>query len=165
MVQEIAPHSRYKSGVSDCEGMSAVLNRLENPDAPEVKDFVAKQVELADGVLEGCETREKLKKKVTALYNYPRYGCPTKRRSCCFYNHNTGLQSQSMLYVQVDFSPPTVGAASCINLVQFLAMARSNEELAGDRRCCTVSDEHDIRGSAGRRNRGVRNFVGPQHAQ
>jgi prolyl oligopeptidase len=78
---------------------------LEDPDAPEVKDFVAKQVELADEVLAGCGTRAKLQKKVTALYNYPRYGCPTKRGHHRFYHHNTGLQSQSVLYMQVIFSP------------------------------------------------------------
>ncbi|XP_024373038.1 uncharacterized protein [Physcomitrium patens] len=73
---------------------------LENPDAPEVKDFIAKQVELADEVLAGCDTRDKFKEKVTAMYNYPRYGCPTKRGKYYFYNHNTGLQSQAALYIQ-----------------------------------------------------------------
>lgn len=77
------------------------LFRLENTDAAEVKEFVEKQVELADEILAKCDTREKLKKKVTALYNYPRYGCPTKRGNFCFYNHNTGLQSQAALYMQV----------------------------------------------------------------
>lgn len=77
------------------------LFRLENTDAAEVKEFVEKQVELADEILTKCDTREKLKKKVTALYNYPRYGCPTKRGNFCFYNHNTGLQSQAALYMQV----------------------------------------------------------------
>lgn len=73
---------------------------LEDPDVPEVKGFLAKQGELADEVLAGCGTRERLKKRVTALYNYPRYGCPTKRGRYCFYNHNTGLQSQAVLYMQ-----------------------------------------------------------------
>lgn len=87
--------------------------RLENSDAPEVKEFIEKQIELADEVLAKCDTREKLKKKVTALYNYPRYGCPTKRGKYCFYNHNTGLQSQAVLYKQV-IAGRSIYGASCI---------------------------------------------------
>lgn len=37
-----------------------VLDRLEDPEAEEVKDFVQKQVKLTESVLEKCETREKL---------------------------------------------------------------------------------------------------------
>jgi len=82
---------------------------LESSNAPEVKEFVEKQVELADEILAKCDTREKLKKKETALYNYPRYGCPTKRGNYCFYNHNTGLQSQAALYMQVIVSHAILG--------------------------------------------------------
>lgn len=76
-------------------------HRLEDPDAPETKEFVAQQVELANRVLAECNNRDVLKEKVTSMYNYPRYGCPNKIENRFFYSHNSGLQAQSVLYVQV----------------------------------------------------------------
>jgi prolyl oligopeptidase len=77
------------------------MSRLEDPDAEEVKEFVQKQVKLTESVLEKCETREKLCEKITKLFDHPRYGAPFKRGDKYFYFHNTGLQAQSVLYVQV----------------------------------------------------------------
>ncbi|KAK9165014.1 hypothetical protein Scep_000205 [Stephania cephalantha] len=73
---------------------------LEDPDAEEVKDFVDKQVSLTDSVLRNCETREKLRQQITKSFDYPRYDTPYKRGENYFYFHNTGLQAQSVLYVQ-----------------------------------------------------------------
>ena len=77
------------------------MSRLEDPDAEEVKEFVQTQVKLTESVLEKCETREKLREKITKLLDHPRYGAPFKRGVKYFYFHNTGLQAQSVLYVQV----------------------------------------------------------------
>ncbi|CAI0382351.1 unnamed protein product [Linum tenue] len=76
------------------------FGRLEDPDSEETKAFVEKQVELADSVLETCELREKLKGKITKLFDHPRYDAPSRRGDKYFYFHNTGLQPQSVLYVQ-----------------------------------------------------------------
>ncbi|KAG0556505.1 hypothetical protein KC19_11G058800 [Ceratodon purpureus] len=73
---------------------------MEDPDAPETKEFVAKQVELANSVLAECDNREVLKEKITSMYNYPRHGCPHKIGNKYFYGHNSGLQAQSVLYVR-----------------------------------------------------------------
>lgn len=75
--------------------------RLEDPDADEVKDFIEKQVKLTESVLSKCDTREKLHEKVTTLFDHPRYTTPFKRGNKYFYFHNTGLQAQNVLYVQV----------------------------------------------------------------
>ncbi|KAK6939279.1 Peptidase S9A, N-terminal domain [Dillenia turbinata] len=73
---------------------------LEDPDAEEVKDFVEEQVKLTESVLSKCETREKLREKITKLFDFPRYDAPFKKGDKYFYSHNTGLQAQSVLYVQ-----------------------------------------------------------------
>ncbi|XP_059633799.1 uncharacterized protein LOC132276409 isoform X1 [Cornus florida] len=73
---------------------------LENPDAEEVKEFVQKQVNLTESLLKTCDTREKLREKITKLYDHPRYGTPFRRGDKYFYFHNTGLQPQTVLYVQ-----------------------------------------------------------------
>ncbi|KAJ1425092.1 Peptidase S9, prolyl oligopeptidase, catalytic domain [Sesbania bispinosa] len=73
---------------------------LENPDAEEVQEFVQKQVHLTDSVLQTCDTRTKLAEKLTKLFDHPRYSAPFRRGNKYFYFHNTGLQPQSVLYVQ-----------------------------------------------------------------
>lgn len=78
-----------------------LLFRLEDPDAEEVKDFVQKQVNLTESVLKQCETREKLQKKLTEFYDYPKYDAPFREGDKFFYFHNTGLQPQKVLYMQV----------------------------------------------------------------
>jgi prolyl oligopeptidase len=73
---------------------------LEDPDSEEVKEFVQKQVELTESVLNKCDTREKLREKLTKSYDYPRYDAPFRQADKFFYFHNTGLQPQKVLYVQ-----------------------------------------------------------------
>ncbi|KAK7382913.1 hypothetical protein VNO78_28577 [Psophocarpus tetragonolobus] len=73
---------------------------LENPEAEEVKEFVQKQVAVTSSVLQRCECRVKLAEKITKLFDNPRYNAPFRRGNKYFYFHNTGLQAQSVLYVQ-----------------------------------------------------------------
>ncbi|KAL5984091.1 hypothetical protein ACLOJK_018193 [Asimina triloba] len=73
--------------------------RLEDPDADEVKDFVDKQSNLTDALLQSCETREKLQHQILKLYDHPRFDTPFKYGNKYFYSHNTGIQAQSVLYV------------------------------------------------------------------
>ena len=80
-------------------GFDLLVFRLEDPDAEEVKDFVQKQVDLTESVLKQCETREKLQKKLTELYDYPKYDAPFREGDKFFYFHNTGLQLSKVLSI------------------------------------------------------------------
>lgn len=73
---------------------------LEDPDSAETREFVEKQKELTDSVLKTCETREKLCEKLTKLHDFPKYNAPFRAGEKYFYFHNTGLQPQTVLYVQ-----------------------------------------------------------------
>ncbi|EEE53725.1 hypothetical protein OsJ_00069 [Oryza sativa Japonica Group] len=73
---------------------------LEDPESEDTKEFVASQVELAESVLAGCFDRENLRREVTRLFDHPRHGAPFRRGNKYFYFHNSGLQAQSVLYVQ-----------------------------------------------------------------
>ncbi|KAA8528795.1 hypothetical protein F0562_036150 [Nyssa sinensis] len=92
---------RDESVVDNYHGVSVPdpYRWLEDPDAEEAKDFVQKQVKLTDSVLKTCDTREKLREKITKLFDHPRYDAPFRRADKYFYFHNTGLQAQRVLYV------------------------------------------------------------------
>ncbi|KAF3321141.1 prolyl endopeptidase [Carex littledalei] len=75
---------------------------LEDPDSEEVKEFVEKQAEVTEFVLANCEERGRLREEITALFDHPRYDTPFRRGDKYFFFHNTGLQAQSVLYVQND---------------------------------------------------------------
>eukprot|EP00249_Psilotum_nudum_P018662 c26907_g1_i5 orf=667-2493(+) len=73
---------------------------LEDTDAEEVSEFVENQRKLTESVLSTCDFREKLRERITDLYDYPKYECPFKKGDKYFFFYNTGLQSQSILYIQ-----------------------------------------------------------------
>lgn len=77
------------------------MDRLEDPDSEETKEFVKNQVNLTESVLETCDKRQKLNDKITQLFDHPRYDPPFQRGNKFFYFHNSGLQAQKVLYVQV----------------------------------------------------------------
>ncbi|HEV8130869.1 MAG TPA: prolyl oligopeptidase family serine peptidase [Acidobacteriota bacterium] len=72
---------------------------LENADAPEVIQWVEAQNALTRDRLDRPERRN-LKARLTKLFDFPRYTVPFRRGKFYFYQKNTGLQNQSVLYVQ-----------------------------------------------------------------
>ncbi|XP_020093723.1 prolyl endopeptidase-like isoform X2 [Ananas comosus] len=95
---------RDDSVVDDYHGVRVAdpYRWLEDPDAEEVKEFVEKEAALTDSVLAQCGERENLRRQITTLFDHPRYDTPFKRGGKYFYFYNSGLQAQSVLYVQND---------------------------------------------------------------
>ncbi len=82
---------------------------LENPDSPETMDWVEAQNQLTANFV-NIPAREKVKTRLTKLWNYPKYGLPKKRGDRYFFTKNEGLQNQSVLYMQkgLEASPSVV---------------------------------------------------------
>ncbi|XP_043542964.1 prolyl endopeptidase-like [Chiloscyllium plagiosum] len=73
---------------------------LENPDSEDTKAYVEAQNKLTLPFLEKCAIREKFKERMTELYDYPKYSCHFRKGARYFHFFNTGLQNQSVMYVQ-----------------------------------------------------------------
>jgi prolyl oligopeptidase len=71
---------------------------LEDDHAPATKEWVEAQNKVTFGYLEKIPQREKIKQRLTELWNYERYGLPFKEGGRYFYTKNDGLQNQSVLY-------------------------------------------------------------------
>ncbi|NJM18655.1 MAG: S9 family peptidase [Richelia sp. SM1_7_0] len=71
---------------------------LENPDSPETKAWVEAQNKVTFSFLEKIPQREDIKKRLTKLWDYEKYGVPFKEGNRYFYFKNDGLQNQSVLY-------------------------------------------------------------------
>lgn len=65
-----------------------------------VAAWVADQNKVTDAYLATLPGREAFKARMTELYNYERFGLPTKAGTRYFYSRNDGLQPQSVLYVR-----------------------------------------------------------------
>jgi prolyl oligopeptidase len=81
---------------------------LEDVDSDQTKAWVAAQNKLTFGFLEGIAARERLKQRLTALWDYTRYSTPFKKAGHTFFFKNDGLQPQSVLYVQDGEGEPRV---------------------------------------------------------
>ena len=79
---------------------------LENADAPSTEKFVEQENALTFGYLAKLPGREAIKKQLTDLWNYERFGGFQKAGNHYFYFHNSGLQNQSVLYVTDSLTGP-----------------------------------------------------------
>lgn len=73
---------------------------LEDETSPETKAWVDQQNQLTFSYLDKIPYREKLKARLTELYNYPRISAPFRRGDTYFFTKNDGLQNQSVFYIQ-----------------------------------------------------------------
>lgn len=71
---------------------------LEDPDSKETKAWVKAQNQLTFGYLGKIAARDKIKQRLTQLWDYEKYSIPFKEGKRYFYFKNDGLQNQSVLY-------------------------------------------------------------------
>ncbi|MDX1548649.1 MAG: prolyl oligopeptidase family serine peptidase [Rhodothermales bacterium] len=96
------PETRRGDVVDDYHGTAVAdpYRWLEDLDGDETRAWVAAQNALTFGYLEGLPQRDAFKDRLTTLWDYPKYGAPSKKGSRYFFSKNDGLQNQSVIYVQ-----------------------------------------------------------------
>ena len=73
---------------------------MEDPDSRETQEWCEQENKITNEYLSRCPSSRAINKRLTEMYNYPKYSVPFKRGGRYFYYHNTGLQNQSVMYVQ-----------------------------------------------------------------
>lgn len=72
---------------------------LEDDNSPETQAWVEAQNALTQKYMAQIPFRDKLRSRLSEVWNYERISAPVKRHGKYYYSRNDGLQNQSVLYV------------------------------------------------------------------
>ncbi|OQX80897.1 MAG: S9 family peptidase [Bacteroidetes bacterium 4484_249] len=72
---------------------------LEDDNSEETAEWVKAENEVTFGYLKQIPFREKIKERLTEIWDYPKYGSPFKEGDNYFFFKNNGLQNQSVIYI------------------------------------------------------------------
>jgi prolyl oligopeptidase len=94
------PETRKVGQVDDFFGTKVAdpYRWLEDDNSAETAEWVAAQNKVTFGYLEKIPARARLKERLTTLWNYERYGVPSKEGSYYVFTKNDGLQNQAVVY-------------------------------------------------------------------
>ncbi|HET6219665.1 MAG TPA: S9 family peptidase, partial [Acidobacteriaceae bacterium] len=96
------PETRKDDQVDDYHGIKVEdpYRWLEDDNSAETMAWVSAQNRVTFDYLEQIPYRSRLKQRLQELYNYPKYGIPSRSGAHYLWSKNDGLQNQSVLYVQ-----------------------------------------------------------------
>lgn len=102
------PPSRQADQVDEYHGekIADPYRWLEDPNSDETKAWIEAQNKVTAAYLEQLPTREKLRTRLTQLWNYERFGLPYRRGPWYFFSRNDGLQNQSVVFVTDKLDSP-----------------------------------------------------------
>jgi len=81
---------------------------LEDDMSEKTANWVEEQNKVTFGYLEKIPYRNKIKDRLTKMWNYERYGMPFKEGDYTYFTKNDGLQEQSVYYRQKEGGEPEV---------------------------------------------------------
>jgi prolyl oligopeptidase len=106
------PPARKADQVDDYHGVKVAdpYRWLEDLDSEETRKWVEAQNKLSFGFLDSIPARATVKDRLTKLWNYEKYGIPSREGNRYFYTRNSGLQNQAVLYTvtSLDAQPQMV---------------------------------------------------------
>ena len=94
------PDARRADTVETLHGRSVPdpYRWLEDPNSDETKAWIAAENRVTFGYLEQIPARAKIKDRLTRLWNYERFGTPSREGGWYIFAKNDGLQNQSVIY-------------------------------------------------------------------
>ncbi|RMG08043.1 MAG: S9 family peptidase [Acidobacteria bacterium] len=95
------PKTKKVEQVDDYHGIKVAdpYRWLEDANSQETKAWIEEQNKITRVYLDNIPQRDKIRKRLTELWNYEKYSAPFRRGDKYFYLKNDGLQNQSVLYV------------------------------------------------------------------
>ena len=98
------PSARADDFVEELHGVQVPdpYRWMEDLDSPEVRKWIEDENKLTFGYLDRSPLREKIRERMTELWNYEKYSPPVKRGGRYFFFYNNGLQNQDVLYWMAD---------------------------------------------------------------
>ena len=96
------PPARKTQQVDDYHGVQVAdpYRWLEDDRSPETARWVKAENQLTAAYLAKIPYRHQVRARLELLYNFAKYSPPFRRAGYLFYRKNSGLQNQSVLYVQ-----------------------------------------------------------------
>jgi len=100
------PVTRKGDVVDDYHGTKVAdpYRWLEDDRSAETAAWVAAQNQVTQGYLGQIAARKPIETRLTQLWDYEKYGAPSKRGNNYIYSYNSGLQNQGVLYVTTDLN-------------------------------------------------------------
>jgi prolyl oligopeptidase len=100
------PKPRRGDQVDDYHGVKVAdpYRWLEDTDSTETHAWVEAENKVTFGYLDQIPYRPAIHERLTKLWNYERFGIPEQEGGRYFYDHNSGLQNQSVLLVAESLS-------------------------------------------------------------
>jgi len=94
------PEAKKGTQVDDYFGTSIAdpYRWLENSDAPDTRAWIDAENKVTFGYLDQIPERARIKDRLTALWNYERYGVPSREGDWYIFTKNDGLQNQPVIY-------------------------------------------------------------------
>ncbi|HEU5059475.1 MAG TPA: prolyl oligopeptidase family serine peptidase [Kofleriaceae bacterium] len=71
---------------------------LEDPDSDETRRWIEAENKVTFAFLEAIPQRKQLEERITELWNYEKYGAPSRVANRYFWSKNDGLQNQAVVY-------------------------------------------------------------------
>ncbi len=96
------PDTRKSDQKDDYFGTSVAdpYRWLEDLDSPETKNWVTAENKVTFGYLDQIPFRDKIRERLTTLWNYEKFGIPQQEGEMLYFSKNDGLQNQAVLYAQ-----------------------------------------------------------------
>ncbi|HAN31026.1 MAG TPA: hypothetical protein DCQ06_05460, partial [Myxococcales bacterium] len=94
------PKARRGEVIDDYHGTKVAdpYRWLEDPDSKETSEWVAAQNKLFHNFVGAVPYRQRIRSRLSKLWNYERFSSPTAKGGGYFFRKNDGLQNQSVLY-------------------------------------------------------------------
>ncbi len=95
------PQARRGDVVDDYHGTRVAdpYRWLEECDSPETRAWIEAESAVTEAFLAAIPARDAIRRRLTELWNYERFGLPRRVGDAFVYSKNSGLQNQSVVYI------------------------------------------------------------------